>query len=58
MTPHEAFYRKMLGYYPTKEQFLSMDKEALIKWFLLTEEWYVLELEKVRPSSLSARLGL
>lgn len=47
MTPHEKFYRKKFGYYPTREFLLSLDNEALIKWFTFTEQWYVLEIEKV-----------
>jgi hypothetical protein len=48
MTPHEAFYRKKFGYYPSQEDFLSLDKTALLKWFAGTEEWYIAEVQRVR----------
>jgi guanylate kinase len=48
MTPHEQFYRKKFGYYPTHEQFMAFDQEALIKWWKLTEEWYVVGIEDTK----------
>lgn len=47
MTPHEKFYRERKGYFPTREEFLRLDKEGILKWFELTEEWYVIELQRV-----------